>query len=166
MFLADYDFKILYCEGRKMMKADALSRKQEYNNVLVRDKEAETVLLKESCFAVNEIDVSNPLLKLFSKCAIEPYVIQRIVNGTTAIDLIQLVIQRTPTFPSFPLFLNPKRLAERRFKDMKLRNGILYKGNKIFIEDEELMFLICQALHDSHLGGHRGISKTMHAVKS
>ena len=166
MFLADYDFTILYCEGRKMVKADALSRKQEYNNVLVRDKEAETVLLGESRFAVNNVDVSNPLLKLFSKCVIEPYVIRRIVNGTTAIDLIQLVIQRTPTFPSFPLFLNPKRLAERRFKDMKLRNGILYKGNKIFIEDEELMFLICQAHHDSHLGGHGGISKTMHAIKS
>lgn len=37
---------------------------------------------------------------------------------------------------------------------MTLPNGILYKGNKIFNEDEELMFLICQGHHDTHVGGH------------
>lgn len=112
IFLADYNFKILYCEGRKMMKADALSRKEEYHNVLIRDKESEQVLLKELRFALMNSAEPNPLLKLFSKCVIEPFVIPRIDNGTTDIDLIQLVIQRTPTFPSFPLFLNPKRLAK------------------------------------------------------
>ena len=174
IFLADYEFTIYYKEGSKMGKADALSRRAEFNSV-ERQVDTSKVLLDKSMFGDIESKIKS-FSKLRDEAVYHTHSInmlkmkqcQRVYVIKAPLDnqkLMSAVLAKTPTFPVFQYLIDPTEYRPAKYKEMYLEHGLVYSRGKVFIEDESLKAQILQLMHDSPLAGHPGIEKTSELVK-
>jgi hypothetical protein len=177
MFLADYNFVIQYKEGRLMGKADALSRRQEYTDVLIKEKETERLLLGsdrvnqkifdelEAKRGVIEETPSTLNLIMFSKAGLANcHLIKKVFvpNRTTLLDKIR---KSTLKMKLFKDLLDPKSSNNVNSSRYSVKEGLIYLGNRIVIEDDDCKVMVLQYLHDAPSAGHFGNKKTKELVR-
>lgn len=141
-YLQQFDFKIEYMKGKENVVADALSRRSDHKN----DKSDEKCAVELESSST----YSNPLLNLLmTSIAVAPNCLDIINKYQTDAKCVALLANPT---------------SERH---ISLKNGYLYfKNSRIYIpNDASLKLSILSECHDNPLGGHLGVTKTIHQVK-
>ena len=174
MFLADYDFKIMYKQGRLMGKADALSRRHEYKAELLEDKQRQRIVLDkkrlepeifdqlEAARLQEDESTTDTILRVL------PHVPQggssRIATVSVLENKHQLYSLIAAATPSSLLF--KQCLENKAPKHFTLRSGIVYyKTDRAVVPDKECQLNVLKHLHDLPTAGHFGESKTLDRVR-
>jgi hypothetical protein len=135
--LADYDFDIVYVEGKTNVVADGLSRRS--------DHQRSTELLVQA-------------LELF---AVETRPAMRISAATTLMADVFEASKRDVKY--LKLF----KARRSRADPIQVKNGLLwFKSDRLYVPDDlDLQTRILQECHDTPTGGHLGKDKTLEQVK-
>ena len=165
-FLLKFNFVISYQNGKKNNKADALTRKpnkQSTNDEDERRKHSVRVLLP-----LNRIDYGAKLQ------LIEEDYTNRADSDIDSnakdetLPLPEQVIesnQKNELCSKIRLYLaNPKELEkpEVYLKGLRVENGLLMKGNRLWVADkDQLQLKIVKKIHDQLAVGHPGMEKTL-----
>jgi transposase InsO family protein len=176
MFLADYDFQIMYRQGRLMGKADALSRRHEYKAELDADKVQRRIVLEkhkiepeifdklEAARTHKDEKPTNVIVRVIplpdpQGCSLGRIATMHVLDNKH--DVYSLISKASPFTELFQLCLNGKAP-----KNFKLRNGIVYyKDNRAVVPDSECQLSVLRHLHDSASAGHFGEAKTLELVR-
>lgn len=138
--LMDFDFEIIYKKGKENKVADALSR-NAINNINITNKYTDMTEI--------HIDILN--------------ITNQQKNDKFCIDIINaLNNNEVPT------------KIKRKSRQFKIENDILYykqftppKGNNLVLVIPKILInVILKSYHDSPVGGHTGVSRTIHKIKN
>lgn len=175
LFLADYNFRIQYKEGRLMGKADALSRRQEYTDVLMKEKETERLLLNhdrvdakifeemEDLRSTAEEHQSGKILQiLFLKTEPTSCFSTKKMDVVDKTRLLNKIKATTKASDLFNKLLEPPMNQKTRFI---LKNELIYLDNRIVVVDKSCQMKIMCLLHDDPRSGHFGSKKTTHLIQ-
>jgi hypothetical protein len=148
-FLTAYDWKITYREGKLNNVADALSRRPDHQ------PEAEE---REFTTSVAVVDVH----ALLTPPGAPPSIVQ--VCGTSCFEpepeFLQQLKQAYAEDAQAQVIL--ERGGNQQFS---VKDGFLYKGNRLWISGETLQQQLLAEYHDTPAAGHRGIATTMDRVR-
>jgi hypothetical protein len=175
MFLADYDFKIMYRQGRLMGKADALSRRHEYKAELNDDKVRRRIVLSkeklepeifdklEAARSQEEEVHTDVICRVLSLPVPQGRTSGRIATVIVLKnkhELYSLIAAATPQTKIFKQCLENKAP-----KHYTLLNGIVYYKTRVVVPDGECQLSVLKHLHDAPTAGHFGESKTLDLVR-
>lgn len=123
--LSEFDFTVLYKQGKTNMVADALSRRPDH---MITNETKE----------------------------------QHSVNAITRLQTNGLIESIKQAYPKDPV---AKKLLERTEVPFIQRNGVLYKGTRVYVPNEEqIKQTIMEEYHDNKLAGHVGVLKTTELI--
>ena len=151
MELSDYRFVINYRPGSSMGKADALSRQAEYKLPVDKKKIFSQLISPES---VGDYSLS---------CANRQATLSA-VSALPRSSLLHELAKHTYTSPLWnDLVFNQNK---DKTSSYSIRNGLIYKGERIWVPNvEHCKLLVAQLAHDHPISGHLGIEKTRELVR-
>lgn len=135
--LADYDFDIVYVEGKTNVVADGLSRRPDHQ------RSTELLVQALELFAVK----TRPALRI-----------------SAATTLMADVFEASKRDAKYLKLFKARRT---RADPIQVKNGLLwFKGDRLYVPDDlDLQTRILQECHDTPTGGHLGKDKTLEQVK-
>lgn len=149
--LADYNFIITYRPGSQCEKADALSRRSEFqlNPDDPQVQNQQHILLQPRHFRLAAANFSLP-----TDGDLQTLLINSLPNDPHAQHIIPFLLQQPTLLPP------PHNLHDYTFI-----NDILFFKNKVYVPDGECRTLVLQQCHDQLLAGHYGKHKTVELIK-
>ena len=144
-FLADYDFEIVFRPGAQNMKADALSRRSDFELCPRDDAYAQQsqCLLKPDQF------------QLFATCMLHDDSLLAEIAKALPTDKFANAIHEGLLDPS----KSKEDLACFRFE-----GGLLYRNQLLYVPEGECRTKVLQKCHDDPLAGHFGVAKTLELI--
>jgi hypothetical protein len=147
-FLADYDFQIVFRPGTKHGKADALSRRSEF-----------------------EIRPGDEAYDQQSQCMLQPNQLQLFATSHMVMDesLLDAIAADTTTdkfAKEIQGKLNNSGIGEVRnvHEQFVFRDGFLFRYNLMYVPDGPCRIRIVKECHDDALAGHFGVAKTLELI--
>lgn len=156
--LAGYDFKIVYRPGPQNGRADALSRRADYQlskdgNSLVTEHQPEAHVLKPEHFEHGRIVLYSSRLQMLPKVRFDDMFLDTVRNYGRNDPAYTEEISRCASG-------NPSR------PDAEQVDGVLYVQGRLAIPDSlDLRVQIMESEHDSKVAGHMGMDKTLELIK-
>ena len=147
LFFQEYDFELIYRQGKKNGKPDSLSRRPDYMNKDVTEKPEYILDIKNvkeiPCF----MGIANNLIER---------IIEYTKDDETAKD-IHLYFQ--PNNANQGYFYRPFR----KMKKFRIENNLILYNNLIYIP-EKLRLEILMKYHEKPSAGHLGIKRTLELI--
>ena len=147
LFFQEYNFELIYRQGRKNGKPDSLSRRPDYLNKTFEEK-PEYIL-----------DIKN-VKEIPSFMTIENDLIDKIIEYT----------KDDETAKDIHLYFHPNNANQgyfyrpfRKMNKFKIKNNMIYYGNLIYIP-EKLRLEILMKYHEKPAAGHLGIKRTLELI--
>lgn len=147
MFFSRFDFVMVYRPGIRAGKPDALSRRSDYKEAIGGKLPPSGTILRP-----NNLRISST--KLATNESLVSRLKTRLQDDPFAVAVIR---QMTGTGDG-------KQELRRDIKMFSVRNGILLRGNQIYVPEGPLRLELLQIHHDSRLAGHFGRKKTLDLI--
>lgn len=93
------------------------------------------------------------------------------INSTTVVEggLLDQVRAATPGSPLHVMLSKPEsergRTEKTQAHSLSLENGLIRKGERVYLPTDELQLRVLRESHDAPLGGHLGQDKTLEVVR-
>lgn len=139
--LSQYDFKVVHCRGDGNGKADALSRRPDYE---IKDKTVNSAILRK--IDDESMSYNHPILAATIQIQDEP-LMNRIIGETKKDQMIQEMVE------------NSEEIEKLTTDD----NEIVYMHGLIYVP-KSMRTKILTMHHDTPLHGHMGIEKTAEQI--
>jgi len=141
LFLAEFNFIIVYRSGSANGKPDALSRRPDYQKSLDDSKDIPTSVLRPENFCAMVIE-NNPLLdKIITNCKDDKFYF----------DVCKYLETQIPPVP------------HSQIENFKIQDGVLLFNERIYVP-QDCRLDVLKICHDSPSAGHFGIKKTSSLV--
>ena len=147
-FLADYDFEIVFRPGAQHGKADALSRRSEF-----------------------EIRPGDETYNQQSRCLLQPHQIQLFAAYMGADESLLNAIATDTATDKFAKEIKDNRVNKSTIKEVRnsqeqfmFRDGFLFRNNLMYVPDGPCRIRIMKECHDDALAGHFGVAKTLELI--
>ena len=166
--LSSYDFEIIYKPGSQNHAPDALSRQPQLMNLVARfsllpgtcnkfASEGASVLKGEDVKKVLRVIKLKPLAGQTSKEVLRVLNISVINNGLLELCCSQL--SNDDWFNRVQLYLEDSTLPRPpsvrfQLRGLKLKHGLLFKDQQLFVPTDDLRTKIIRERHDASLKGH------------
>jgi hypothetical protein len=175
--LSNYDFEIIYKPGSQNQVADSLSRiplnlakrfatlPGKCIDVSLEDYAAlEEEELREQLWSLKYTSTGQPSTKVLESCDI--------ITASISSDLLNQVkasLTNDPWFRKLQPYLEDRTIPRppdinAQLHGICIKNGLVYKQERLFIPNDEIRTKIVQDRHDSALGGHFGQNKTEYSI--
>ena len=142
MYLSEFDFKVVYRPGSKQILSDALSRRPDY------------------CLKADEVACSNQRQELLIPMDEEANVIAMLSPSDET--LLNKIKHRTKDDQWVKKHRND--IISGKMKYFTLEDELVLRNNLIYVPNDKLRLEVLSKCHDSPIGGHAGIQKTIELV--
>jgi len=147
LYLSRFNFMLKHVLGRKMGKADSLSRRPHWEISVERDNEDE-ILVKPEWLEVRKTEAVEIIVDRVD-------LLEEVRKSKVKDDEVVKAVKEMK-------WAGVKMLRDEEWREV---DGIMYKEGKVYVpKDEKLRAEIIRLHHDTPIGGHRGQWKTIELV--
>ena len=147
LYLSRFDFVLKHIPGRKMGKADGLSRRPDWEVGVERDNEEQT-LVKKEWLEARKIRVT-----------------EVIIEGVDLLDKVRKCEARDDEVVKAVEEMKRAGVKMLRDEEWRQEDGLMLKEGKVYVpKDEKLRAEVIRLHHDTPVGGHGGQWKTAELV--